>query len=191
MDDDPDDDGTDDIKETPATTSVSQPSKNEVFSANVPIVHSNYPALLEVYKDPESQLEVVNMVVSLPGGAKNPRVELNEMGSKVQIQYEWTPLLFDFENLFKKPINEGKMQRNDPRILSFKSGLEKVRSRIDVAPVAKMEIDLPIPVQTTPGSWENSGAARQDGSLVVLGKFQGLAKEYNKRVQDTQVKFDL
>lgn len=64
--------------------------------------------------------------------------------------------------------------------LVFNHNLEKDRSRMDAAPVAKMNIILLNQIQLSPGFFDNSGVAiecsmgvaQEDGSLIILGKCQ-------------------
>lgn len=166
-------------------------SSAAINGSHVQLNHHNYPVLCEVYKDPNTQLDMVNLAIDLPGGAKNVQFDLNNEGTTCTITYNWPKVMYDFNDMFKKLLDDKTMEPTDPRIVSFKNGLQNVRTRIDVAPTASTTITLPIKVQTTSESFTKGGVTRPDGTLVMLAKFSGYAKDYNKKIRDSTVIFDL
>lgn len=173
-----------------------EPSTTEPVPFNLPlpsvgsIIHSNYPYLCEIYKDPENQMDKVLVAVSMPGGAHNIKMELNNDGTAVIWKYSWARIMYDMNDMFKKEIIGGQITSYHPKVLCFKNGLERRRHRIDADPHATITITLPIKVQTGEGTWKKSGALRADGSQVVTADFFGFVKDYNKKIADENVVFD-
>lgn len=147
--------------------------------------------LCETYKDPDNGLDMVHLVVLLPGGAKDPKLELNKDGTEVLIKYSWPKTMFTMEDLFQRPLAQKTVKIHHPSILSLKNGLEKARERIDVAPTSEIRICLPIKVQTGIQNYKISGATRNDGSQIIVANFTGYVKDYNKRMADSSVKFTM
>lgn len=153
--------------------------------------HTNYPAIVELYKDPSTEIEVVFLCVCLPGGATNIKIDLNEDGTSVIIKYKWPALKYKEEKMFKKDCTDAKdkLESYHPKVVAFKNGLEKIRTNIDVAPESSMSINLPIPVQTS--TWTKRGLKEENGTLVLRAEFKGHTPVYCKKVCDMNVDFEL
>lgn len=138
-----------------------------------------------------TNFDIVNVAVNLPGVATNVKCDINSEGTACIISYHWAKVMFNFDDMFKKAIDGGSTHSDDSRIVSFKTGLEKVRTRIDAAPTGKITINFLIAVKTTPDSFKYGGVSHSDGALVFFGKFSGLSKEYNEKIQDSAMLIDL
>src|ERR1700755_2596389 len=64
-------------------------------------LHQNYPVIAREFICPETETEKVLLVVSLPGGAQNLKIELQDDGFWVLIKYYWPKTMFDVQDLFK------------------------------------------------------------------------------------------
>lgn len=154
-------------------------------SASVSDIHYNYPMLCQLYKDPENQFNKVVMAVTIPSGAQKVRVELSNDGLTVFVKYNWPKTMFNFDDMFKKQLDNQEMNILHPKILCLKNALESVRTRVDSMPEAFMKVKLPIKVQTASDTWSKRGIKREDGTNVVLAEFKGYIKEYNKKANDS------
>lgn len=151
---------------------------------------SDYPTLCEVYTDPENLTEKVQLAVALPGGVSNVRVELDELGTKCEIKYAWPKTMFQMDDMFKGPIRSKKITSYHPKILALKLGLQKFRDRVDSVPEGKIEVPLPIQVQTGPQSWSKYGIIRDDGTHVIVAEFSGCVKAQYMKVSDSAVEYE-
>lgn len=160
-----------------------------VTSAVQQISHQNYPIVCEVYQDPDNQCEKLSLVVSLPAGASNVKVETTDDGETAIVKYQWSKTMIDMGDLYQKLLANRQIGLHHPRILSIKNGLGKNRQRID-APDGLMKITLPIKVQTGIDSWSKFGVKRDDGTQILVVDFTGFVKSTNKKTTDAAVVFD-
>lgn len=63
------------------------------------------------------------MVVTLPGGAQNLNVELQDDGYWVLIEYSWPKTMFNVKDLFKYQLDAGQFQVYHPMLTCFIAGL--------------------------------------------------------------------
>lgn len=166
-------------------------SESSTSNAAVTNIHHNYPVLCGMYKDPDNQFEKVVMAVSLPSGVQNVRVELSQDGMTVLVKYGWPKTMFTMEDLFKKQLANHQTSMCHPKVTCFKDALEKVRARVDECPQSMIKVPLPIKVQTAADSWTKGGVIREDGTNVAYAEFKGYIKEYNKKIIDSQLIFDM
>lgn len=178
-------------------------SEGEAEIANVPsssgfvaksddiLNHGNYPYIMETFKDPETGLEKIQLLILLIGGALEAKLELDKAGEEVIVKYMWPKMSFNIEDLFKKAIQKKEITAHHPSILCLKNGLEKKRSHIDKAPESFLRIKLPFHVQTGIQNYKVSGVSRQDGTYGIIGTFTGYVKAYNNKIADTTIKFDM
>lgn len=107
------------------------------------------------------------------------------------VRYKYTILLKSEhcaeKYLFKKALIKKDMTLHHPAILALQNGLEKKREKIDESP--KSFIRIILQVQTGVENYKVSGAARSDGSLVVLGDFKVYVKDYHNKTMS--VKFNM
>lgn len=174
---------------------VKAPSTSGInFQDNIPnaesVMHQNYPIIVKEFICPNTETDKVLIVVSLPGGAQNTKVELHEDGLSVSVKYCWAKTIYNVKDLFKKQLSAGELQEYHPLVLSVKAGLAEARKKIDLAPESVIKIVLPIKVQTAVDSWEKWGVKRDDGTQIVLATFAGFDKDYVKKASDEAVKFD-
>lgn len=157
----------------------------------VNVTFNNYPALCETYIDPESLNQKVVMVLCLPSGAQNPKVELSDDGATAMVKCSWSKSIYEMEDLFKVPLAAATLNISHPKIMCLKNGLTKARKPVDVTPDTLIKVDLPIKVQTDPASWMHSGVKREDGTMAIVATFAGYINGYTKKVVDSTVKFEL
>ena len=96
------------------------------------MIHQNYPIVCKTFTDPASENDKVLMVVSLPGGSENIRVELDDEGLSATIKYAWTKSMYDVADLFKKQLGTHELTTQHPMLVCFKQGLTQSRKKIDV-----------------------------------------------------------
>lgn len=159
-------------------------------ACNVTTTQINYPFLCVTHKNPDDQSDMVSLTVCLPGGAQNVKIEINNEGTEVNITYKWPKAMYNIEELFKKQLSNNQISLHHPKLLSLKEGLQNVRSRIDAAPESKIDIRLPIAVQTSPQSWTKTGITSEDGSQIIIAEFRGYINNYSKKIMDSTVTFE-
>lgn len=158
------------------------------YSSNV--VHQNFPYICETYKNPETRLDVVLLMIDLPGGAHSITPELNTEGTAVTIKYSWPKTMYDVNDLFKNFVAAGDFAIIHPKVLAVGNALEKCRANIDSAPEGAILITLPIKVQTGLNTWSKFGIVRKDGMQVVMFEFMGYVKDYHKTKQNAMIVFN-
>lgn len=150
----------------------------------------NFPIFCEQFKDHENQIEKVLLVVNMPSGAANVKLELNSDGTIVVITYNWAKILYTMDDLFKNELHINEIQAYHPKIIALHNALERMRNKVDVAPQGSLKIKLPFPVQTSITSYKKTGIFRKDGSQILTAEFQGIPKTYNKKDSDATVTFE-
>lgn len=172
---------------------ASDEKKDAIDSPSKPVVqldHQNFPFVCETYKDPSSRMDVVLVMVNLPGGAQNVQIELNNDGTILTMTYNWAKAWYNATNLFSKFVTAKELTMHHPKVLAVENALEKCRLRMDSAPESTMTIKLPIKVQTAPETWKKNGIARDDGMQIVMVEFIGYVKDYHKMKLHAAVVFD-
>lgn len=135
-------------------------------------------------------MDMVILVVCVPGGAKDVKMELNDEGVMATIKYKWSNVVCNMEDLFKKPLATSHVTIHHPKILCIKAALQNFTNEIDNVPESEIQVRLPIRVQTTPESWTKRGVSRDDGSQIVIAEFLGYVKDYNTKLYDSSVLFE-
>lgn len=148
-------------------------------------VFENYPSLVESYVDPTDQSEHVLLSVCLPGIVDKVNLDLNDDGRTAIVTFNWPTVMYKADELFPPNIN-----KYDPRVTAFLQGLEKTRSNVDTIPQGKIKVTLPFEVQTGQDNYKQKGRKGINGTMVVLGHFKAIKKEYAKKVTKTEVIFD-
>ena len=123
----------------------------EAGDADVGVV--NQPVLMAVYKDPFTLCEKVCLCVNLPSGATEITFALLGAGpatTKAEVTYNWAKLLYNVEGLFVKEFKDQSMSNTHPAVVALKLELANARNSVKDAPIGKIEVTLPIPVQTNP-----------------------------------------
>lgn len=153
------------------------------------VVHQNYPIICKTFTDPDSETTNVLLVISLPGGCDEVKIEVCDDGRGAVIRYFWPGSMYDVKDLFKKQLDQKTLTTQHAMIACFKAGLAESRKRIDFAPAASMKVSLPMQVQKVPGTWKKWGIIRDDGTQVLICVFSGLVTEYIITETDTPVTF--
>lgn len=179
------------ISENSRDASVNENFEDSMNSGFAQISHKNYPVLCETFKDPDTLNEKVILIICLPSGAQDAKIELSEDGSIAMVNYTWSKTLYVMEDLFKGFLNATPLNIHHPKIVSLKTGLAKTRKRIDALPDSLIRINLPIRVQTSVESWTHTGVKREDGTRAIIAEFEGFVKEYNKKIIDSRVVFNM
>ncbi|KAI9556051.1 hypothetical protein GHT06_018618 [Daphnia sinensis] len=163
------------------------------YDLDLQIVHHNQPALVTVYKDPETQQEKVFILKSLPGGSTE--VEFSFVGngpgsSTAHIKHSWPPVMFDIDSLFAEvSIRNEKISQFHPKIVALKNELENNLDSVDAIPQAVIEVPLPIPVQTAKASYQFIGIKTPDGSAIMIADLTAYQNSYSVPKSDMKVTF--
>lgn len=165
-------------------------SQQSFQCATTSIVHSNYPYVCEIYKNLENQMDMVILVVCVPSGAQDVKMELNDEGVTATIKYKWSKVICNMEDLFKKPLATNQVTVDHPKILSINAALQNLTNGIDNVPESEIQVRLPIKVQTAPETWTKRGVSRDDGSQIVVAEFLGYVKGYKTKLCDSSVLFE-
>jgi hypothetical protein len=155
------------------------------------IAHTNQPALITVFRDPESGDHKVALVVALPGGATHVEFSLlggNAGSSTAIVTYSWPPIMFNIEAMFAQSIKNGK-SRVHPHFNALKEQLKNNRDSIDATPKGVMQIALPIAVQTAQDSFVFQGGKSPDGTLILKAEMSALQNAYTIKQEKKEVKF--
>ncbi len=110
--------------------------------------HINPPIVVTTYKDPETKLQKVLIVVSLPLGSTKVQFEVNDSGKSCFFKFCWPDLIYDSTKIFKQEVEAGTITTYHPKILAFEDALEKARANIEDKPQSILSIKLPIEVKT-------------------------------------------
>ncbi len=115
---------------------------------NMKTEHINPPIVVTTFKDPETKLQKVLIVVSLPLGSTKVQFDVNESGKGCFFKFCWPELIHDSTKIFKKEVEAGTITSYHPKILAFEDALEKARENIEDKPQSILSIKLPIEVKT-------------------------------------------
>ncbi|KAJ6647981.1 hypothetical protein Bhyg_03206, partial [Pseudolycoriella hygida] len=66
--------------------------------------HQNYPIICKTFIDPLTENDNVLLVLSLPAGSQNVKIELANDGLSATVKYSWARSMFDVEDLFKTQL---------------------------------------------------------------------------------------
>jgi len=169
------------------------------------ISYFNDSSLVAIYTDPATNQQKVMLHKSLPGGATDVEFSLLGIGpgsSTVEISHDWPNIMYNIDSLFQK-LNlssqkaaggEGseslsQSQLYHPKILSLKKELENNRATIDSIPRTRIQIKLPIPVQTATTSYTFFGGKQPDGSMFVFADMTAYQNTYSVKKSDKKVNF--
>ncbi len=177
-----------------SSTVTNDTDENDLEGRQLQIVHHNQPALVTVYKDPDTQQEKVFIVMSLPGGSGSESefsLAGNGPGSSTAIiKYNWPPLMYDIDCMFSKvTIKNEKISPLHPKLIALKNELESNRDSIDAIPQGVIEIPLPIPVQTDIDSYNFVGGRKPDGTTFVVADLKAYQTSYTVKSSDKKITF--
>jgi hypothetical protein len=169
-----------------SSTLTNDTEEKDLEGRDSQIVHHNQPALVTVYKDPETQQEKVFILISLPGSSVESEFSLADNGpssSTAIIKYYCPPVMFDIDSLFAKfNIRNEKISPMHLKIIAMKTELENNSDSVDAIPQAVIEIPLPIPVQTAIDSYKFVGGKKPDGSIFVIADLNAYQNSYTVKI---------
>lgn len=134
---------------------------------------SNYPAYVRTYFDHTTKTNNVLVVASIPSGAVNGFIDVNDAGTEVTITFDWPKPLYQAEKLFKGT------QQYHPKVIAMEDALRSMRAHINTAPKSCITLKLPIRVQTGSGTW-NKSTVKDGDALVAVAEFAGYIADYAK-----------
>ena len=154
--------------------------------------HHNQPILMAVYQDHVTEQEKVIIVCVVPVGATNVRFRLLGTGPGTRtaiMEYDWPPIAYEIESLFREEIKKGDLATCDPKIMALKEDLKFTRQHITDNPKGSIELSLPIPVQTANKTISRNGVYRKDGSQAVIVELTAYESSYVVKPEDTKISF--
>jgi len=155
--------------------------EGEAGDADVGVVNHNQPVLMAVYKDPATLCEKVCLCVDLPSGATEIIFALLGTGpatTKVVISYKWPQILYNVDGLFAKELEKKSMSATHPAIMALKLELFNSRNYVKDAPIGKIEVTLPIPVQTNPTTVTHKFGTNPEGVTILVAHLTAFHTPY-------------
>ena len=167
-------------------------SNCEVGERDDGITHKNQPAIMTVYKDPESLCEQVCVCVALPSGVTDVKFSLLGSGpatTTAKISYTWPEIMFSVEGLFAVEIKNNSLSSTHPLIVGLKLELENNRSNIAAKPEGSIELTLPIPVQTDSKTVGYKAGRNADGVIIMIARLSAFHNSYTKEKTEFDCQF--
>ena len=164
---------------------------SEVGDRDDAIVHHNSPILMTVYKDPNTLGQKICVNVNLPSGATDIIFSLLVSGpvtSTATVTYEWPRIMHTVEGLFNSEIKR-KTACLPPYIVALQSELENHRSNIQDTPRGSIELTLPIPVQTDPGTVSYKNGKTPNGIIVLIANLSAFHGSYTMKKTELECPF--
>ena len=156
------------------------------------IVHQNQPVLMSVFREPDTEIEKLIVVATLPGGATDVEFSLLGSGpgtSLARISYSWPAISFNIDAIFEKQVKAAKLPSCHPKILALKKELHSRRETIDDTPTGVMELTLPISVQTSSDSITRLGGIKGD-SLLSIVELKAYQSAYTVKQTERKITFE-
>lgn len=150
----------------------------------------NGPILRFQYKDPDSGEEKLTLIVPLPAGAQEPRSELNGSGSVCHISYTWPKICYQPSELFRLITKNPLIPGFHPKVVGLESELANFRQKLDEEPRARVNIQLPIVVQTDKSKIKRQGLKGPNGQNLVVIELTAMPSDYNETLDETLISFD-
>lgn len=87
--------------------------------------------------------------------------------------------MYDVQSMFKID-KDGKqiVHETHPKLLAVESALQQFRENIEDAPIATVEIKLPVEVNTDPKTWTFTANKKANRNSVIFIEMECLRKEY-------------
>lgn len=153
------------------------------------------PLIAGVYTNPETKSDVCIVVVLLHGGVKGVNIDIvsGADGSRqtLKIEYEWPTSMHDMTPMFfNEEYDEMIDEVSSPRVQAIEKALEEYRKNVEDAPVAKMELKLPIEVDTNPHTWTKAYNKKSDGGVIMYLEFNAIRKSYTIPKNEKFLKID-
>ena len=167
-------------------------SNCEVGERDDGITHKNQPAIMTVYKDPESLCEQVCFCVALPSGVMDVKFSLLGSGpatTTAKISYTWPEIMFSVEGLFAVEIKNNSLSSTHPLIVGLKLELENNRSNIAAKPEGSIELTLPIPVQTDSKTVGYKAGRNADSVIIMIARLSAFHNSYTKEKTEFDCQF--
>lgn len=100
-----------------------------------------------MFKDPNTNTDVLLLVIPLMSGAKNVQFTVFDDGKHGKFSYEWPEIMYDIKKLFKTELHNGEILEYHPQCIAYNAELQAVRKTINESPRYTILIDFPIDVQ--------------------------------------------
>lgn len=69
-------------------------------------------------------------------------------------------------------------EKIDPKVVAVNAALHQYRTNMEDAPLATIQVKLPVEVKMDPTTWSKSFNKKQDGGIVVFLDFECIRKDY-------------
>lgn len=155
--------------------------KFRVERQSIPIAFVQAPIIPCVFKDPTTKQEKCLVVLILFNGVKGLSVDLvpKEKTQSLVVSYDWPEEMYDVNSMFKSD-KDGTMlaEATDPKLLAVDHALQQYRQNMEDAPVATIEIKLPVEVCNDPKSWHYKCNKKKNGNAIIFIEMECLRKNY-------------
>ena len=156
------------------------------------LVHQNHPALMTVWKDPETFCEKLCVCVNLPSGATDIKFTLLGTGpatTSALISYIWTETIYTVEGMFGKEMKSNSLSPTHLLIMGLKHELENNRPNIVAKPKGCIRVALPIPVQIDSTTVAYKAGKSPNGLIVLIAHLSAFHNCYTKSKAEFDCKF--
>ena len=119
------------------------------------------------WTDPLTFEEKLTVLLVMHSGVTAGEVEVpakEEGTDKIFVTYSWSDTFVKMKKKFEKDIAKGIVSESHPEVMAIMESLKKYRTNLDDIPISKIEIKLPMKVQTSPNSYDHD---------VVINKLAG------------------
>lgn len=141
------------------------------------------PLIPVVFTDPVTKNEKCLVVILSYNGVKGLNVDVvNKDKQKEQtliVTYNWPDEMFNVNAMFKRD-GDGTMMviATHPKMLAIDQALRNYRGNIGDAPVATIEVKLPVQVCVDPKSWHFQVNKKAEGNVLIFIELDCVRHEY-------------
>lgn len=168
---------------------------NEAGEKGKSVKTDRIPLVATVYTNPETKSDVCIVVALLYGGVKGVNIDVisNPEGTEqtLKIEYAWPKSMHDMSTMFfDDEMDEMMYDISTPRVQAVENALKAYRKNVEEAPVAKMELKLPIEVDANPQTWAKTYNKKADGGVVMYLEFNAIRKNYSIAKNEKYLKIE-
>ncbi|KAG4070437.1 hypothetical protein HA402_005669 [Bradysia odoriphaga] len=153
------------------------------------------PVIPCIYTDSHSKKEMCMVTLLLCNGVKGVHFDLvvnaNGPEQTLVVKYNWPKSMYDVKDMFlDDDLDEMLAEEGDPEFQAVEKALRQFCENVDAAPVATIEIKLPVEVKQDPESWTKTVNKKTDGGVIVFIKFECIRKVYEICKNEKFLKID-
>lgn len=153
------------------------------------------PIIPCVYTDPVSKIEKCLVVLVVYSGIAGLDVDVvtkeNSLEQFLIVNYKWPDCMYDVRSMFLNDKDQKMIvHATHPKLLAVETALQQFRENIEDAPIATVEIKLPIEVNTDPKTWTFTPNKKADGNSVIFIEMDCLRKDYIISKKEKYIKIE-